>query len=63
MIDLNSADINVLAKKPYLKTKLAKVIIAYRDQHGPFKAIDDLKKIYALDAGTLEKVRPYLIIK
>lgn len=48
-------------KHPYLKPYIAKVIIAYRNEHGNFKSIDDLSKIKILDANTILKIKPYLI--
>ncbi len=47
-------------KHPYLKYFQAKAIIAYRDQHGAFKSIEDLKQIKVLDEATIAKIAPYL---
>lgn len=56
--------INTLAisdfRHPYLKYFQAKAIIAYRDQHGAFKSIEDLKQIKVLDEATIAKIAPYL---
>lgn len=45
---------------PYLNQKIAKVVVNYRKQHGPFQSIDDLKQVKAIDAPTLERLAPYL---
>jgi DNA uptake protein ComE-like DNA-binding protein len=47
-------------KHPYLKYYQAKAIIAYREQHGFFKTIVDLKQIKVLDEATINKIEPYL---
>jgi competence protein ComEA len=59
-ININTADENTLATHPYLKKAAAKSIVAYRFQHGEFKALDDLRKIHALDDKTIQKIAPYL---
>lgn len=56
----NTADEKTLASHPYLKSKLARVIIAYRQQHGDFSQPGDLKKISILTEETFEKIKPYL---
>ncbi|GAB3522766.1 ComEA family DNA-binding protein [Emticicia fontis] len=47
-------------RHPYLKFAQARAIIAYREQHGSFKSIDDLKQIKLLDEATIQKLEPYL---
>lgn len=47
-------------RHPYIKYFQAKVIIAYRDQHGPFKNAEDLKQVKILDETTLLKLLPYI---
>ncbi|MFM7768888.1 MAG: ComEA family DNA-binding protein [Bacteroidota bacterium] len=45
---------------PYLNQKMAKVVVNYRKQHGPFQSIDDLKQVKAIDSQTIERLAPYL---
>ncbi|MBD0333717.1 MAG: helix-hairpin-helix domain-containing protein [Chitinophagaceae bacterium] len=45
---------------PYIKWNLANVIVEYRNQHGAFKSLDDLKNIAAIDETTFKKILPYL---
>ncbi|MFM7822442.1 MAG: ComEA family DNA-binding protein, partial [Bacteroidota bacterium] len=45
---------------PYLNQKLAKVVVNYRKQHGPFQSIDDLRQVKAIDSQTIERLAPYL---
>lgn len=44
----------------YLKFNQAKAIVAYREQHGSFKSIEDLRQIKVMDEATIEKIEPYL---
>jgi competence protein ComEA len=59
-ININKGTEKELSAHPYIKYKLAKAIIAYRMQHGPFASIDDLKKIAIIDEVTFSKMKPYL---
>lgn len=47
-------------RHPYLKYQQAKVIIAYREQHGAFKNSEDLKQIKILDEASIMKILPYI---
>ncbi len=61
----NSININTISqenfKHLYIKPYQAKIIIAYRNQHGPFKTKEDFSKIYQLDKETLDKIYPYFV--
>ena len=60
-IKINTADLEQLSAHSYLRNKkLAAVIINYRNQHGPYQSIEDLRKIRILDEKMIEKIRPYL---
>ena len=60
-INVNTSTIEELISHSYLRNKkLATVIINYRTQHGNYNSIEDLKKVKVLDAGTIEKLAPYL---
>ncbi|WP_048826113.1 ComEA family DNA-binding protein [Hymenobacter sp. DG25B] len=59
-LNINQADLAALRDHPYVGLRLGRVLIAYREQHGPFRQADDLRPIRVLDAATLEKLRPYL---
>lgn len=47
-------------RHPYLKFAQARAIIAYREQHGNYKSINDLKQIKIIDEATIQKLEPYL---
>ncbi|SHI64087.1 DNA uptake protein ComE [Hymenobacter daecheongensis DSM 21074] len=59
-LDVNNAPFEALQTHPYMGKRLARVVVAFRQQHGPFRQPDDLRQIRILDAATLEKLRPYL---
>ncbi|MCS7037939.1 MAG: helix-hairpin-helix domain-containing protein [Saprospiraceae bacterium] len=60
-IDLNTALEKDLSAHPYINYQQARLIVAYREQHGPYKKPDDIRRIAAFtDAGWLAKVIPYL---
>lgn len=59
-ININSSTTEELARHPYISWKLAKIIMAYRDQHGNFSSEEDLRKVKAIKPDDLEKMLPYL---
>ena len=62
-IDLNLAGLEDLKKHPYIRYNLAKLIISYRQQHGPFHQVSDLKAIMVLDDSSFQRIQPYVIVK
>lgn len=44
---------------PYFRWKLAKPLIAYRTQHGPFGSVEDIRGCALIDAALLRKLAPY----
>jgi competence protein ComEA len=59
-IHINTVTDIELATHPYLRKSVAKAIVAYRFQHGKFNDVEDLRKIQALDATTIQKITRYL---
>jgi competence protein ComEA len=59
-IDINKASVDELKTNPYIRYKLANIIVAYRNVHGPFQSTEELKNIVAIDAATWLKLRPYV---
>lgn len=59
-LKINVLNIEELARHPYINFKIAKVIVNYREQHGSFNKVEDLKKIKAIDEEFIEKIKPYL---
>ena len=61
-ININTASLDELKSHPYIWFNLAKAIISYRNQHGLFTAIEDLKKLIAVTEEVYEKLRNYITV-
>jgi competence protein ComEA len=59
-LNINNAGRQELATHPYISTKVADAIVAYRFQHGEFNSFEDLRKIPMVDSVMLLKSIPYL---
>ena len=62
-MNLNTAGYDELNAHPYINSKIANVILAYRKQHGPFQDIRDLQKVALVDAELYRKIAPYLKVE
>jgi len=62
-VDVNSATAEDLQKVPGIGEALARRIIEFREEHGPFERIDDLLNVRGIGTASLEKLRPYLAVK
>ncbi|MEM9916636.1 MAG: helix-hairpin-helix domain-containing protein [Bacteroidota bacterium] len=58
-ISINQATVKELFAHPYINTKEARLIVSYRDQHGPYKEGEDLQKIKVISKDRLQKMTPY----
>jgi DNA uptake protein ComE-like DNA-binding protein len=61
-IDINHCDFRELSQHPYVRYSIAKVLIEFRIQHGPFVNLQDLEKIRAINKELLDRIIPYLKI-
>ncbi|MDN6899710.1 hypothetical protein EVC35_01645 [Oenococcus sicerae] len=59
-IDLNTADTAALQTITGVGIKKAEEILKYRDEHGKFKSVEDLKKISGFGQKTVEKLLDYV---
>lgn len=59
-IDINTADEKTLKLLPGVGSVLAKRIIEYRENHGPFSDISDLKKVSGIGEKKFIKIKEYL---
>jgi competence ComEA-like helix-hairpin-helix protein len=62
-INVNTATLDELKAHPYIRWAIANPIIAYRNEHGPFANIEDLKKVMAVTVDIYNKIAPYLILQ
>jgi competence protein ComEA len=60
-IDVNEADWPELALLPGIGEQLARRIVEDRQTGGPFRDLDDLRRVRGIGPKTLEDMRPYLL--
>lgn len=61
-LNVNTATKDELKMHPYIKWNLANAIVEYRNQHGNFKSLDELKNIALMDEVMFEKIVHYLTL-
>jgi competence ComEA-like helix-hairpin-helix protein len=59
-ININTAAKDELKAHPYIYWKYANVIVNYREQHGKYRQLEDLKNIVIINDSIFQKVKPYL---
>ena len=62
-LKVNSADAIEFESLLSLKRSQAAAIIAFREKNGPFKSIDDLKKVPGIEAAKLDAKKDRLIFE
>lgn len=62
-ININKATLDELKTHPYIRYNIANIIVQYRNMHGNFATVDDLKKIMIITDEIYNKVSPYLSVK
>ena len=62
-VNINTADVNVLMTLSGVGQKVAERIVQYRDNNGPFKRPEDLRKVQGIGAGLWERNRERIVIK
>ena len=62
-VDLNTADASELTAIPGIGQTRAAAIIAYRTEHGPFSAIEDIMKVSGIKNALFEKMKDYITIR
>ena len=61
-LDLNSASAEELEKLPGIGSKLAAAIVAYREEHGPFRSVEDLLQVPGIGEKRLEAIRDLVTV-
>lgn len=59
-ISINKTDEKTLQSHPYFSWQQARLIIAYRNQHGDFLTQEDLLKVYSITKIDLQKMKAYI---
>ncbi|MGE5849415.1 MAG: ComEA family DNA-binding protein [Candidatus Methylomirabilota bacterium] len=57
-LNLNTADAEALQTLPGVGPALAERIVAYRWEHGPFQAVEDLLQVPGIGPRRWERIRP-----
>ena len=60
LIHINTINQEALADHPYVSRKKARLIVAYRNQHGRFSSEEDLLKVYSITESDLDRITPYI---
>lgn len=60
-IDINAADWPEFALLPNVGEVLAKRIVEDREQRGPFRDWNDLRRVRGIGPKTFENIKPYLL--
>ncbi|MBE3563766.1 MAG: ComEA family DNA-binding protein [Hydrogenibacillus schlegelii] len=61
-VNLNTADAALLQTLPGIGPARAQAIIAYREEHGPFRDVTELKNVSGIGPKTLEQLLPYVTV-
>jgi DNA uptake protein ComE-like DNA-binding protein len=59
-LDINGMDEKSLAQHPYIRYKLARIIVRYRSNNGPFSVTNDLLGIPLVDDSIYRKIEHYI---
>ena len=59
-ISINTAQTDELDVLPGIGPALADRIVVYRKEHGPFRTVEDIKKVKGIGNKLLEKMLPFI---
>lgn len=62
-VNINSASVRELQQVDGIGVKTAEKIVAYRNEHGPFKSVDELLKVKGFGKKKLEKAGDELTVE
>lgn len=62
-LNINTATEYELNAHPYIDKTVAKAMIIYRNQHGGYKSINDVRKIVFIGEELFNKISPYLTVQ
>ena len=62
-VDINTADVKLLETLPGIGETRAQAIIQHREEHGPFKRIDDIVAVPGIGSSTLEGLRDLVVAR
>jgi len=59
-LNINTATVQELSMLPFVDMQTARNIVEFRDSHGPFTAIDELKNVKGITLTFLDDLRSHL---
>lgn len=59
-MNANTTDEYDLSRHPYIGRALARLIVTYRFQHGPFRKLEELRQIHQVDDSVYQRISVYL---
>jgi DNA uptake protein ComE-like DNA-binding protein len=62
-ININTADITLLKNHPYIKERMAKNILLYRNAITSFEKIEQLRQVPLMNEEIYRKIAPYLVVE
>ena len=62
-ININTATINELRTNPVITSDVAEAIVVFRQQHGKYSTVDDIKKIVFIKEEMFQKIAPFLTVE
>ena len=61
-VDINTASAQELDKLPGIGPSKAQAIVDYRNEHGDFKSVEDIKNVQGIKEGTFSKIKDYITV-
>lgn len=61
-VNINTADVSMLQTIPGIGQTRAEAILAYREENGNFKSIEDIMKVSGIKNGLFEKMKDYITV-
>ena len=61
-VNINTASAVELTKLKGVGSAKSQAIVEYREQHGPFKTVEDLKAVPGIGDKLLESLRPHITV-
>ena len=63
VFNVNVASADEMAAIPGLGEKKSQAIVKFREKHGPFAKIEDIKKVDGIGDKLFERIMAYLVVK
>ena len=63
MVNINTADLELLCTLPGIGQTRARSILDYRSEHGPFEKIEDIMLVSGIKESSFQKIKEYITIK